>query len=194
MPLLPAVLASRDAIPSRTPHPSSSAFRAPPPDRLATWQIDISSLRRSLIRWPGSMSRTDLVSGIITSPEKRSPSESLLARRSKICAPDACSLHAERADPDISAVPARSQFCSSPIPAPSPWTSSIPRTNLRKGGPLSCRAPWSPAPRQIVVSGHASATGADLVIDAPTVIRGQPPASPHRWGGATLGPRCPRQG
>jgi hypothetical protein len=152
---------------STSTSPKLAAFQRLPPDRLATWQIDVSSLRHWLIPLPASMAHTDLISGVTTVGgktyaigEPSAPEDPQFQRLTP------AALASPSAVPDIAAVPSDAQFwlLADPraftIDDTHPLQLTFGKTTIELPSDLVTRA------RSIVASGHASAIGADLTIKA----------------------------
>ena len=131
------------------------AFRSLPANRLASWQIDAASLRRSLIPLPKEAEGADLVSGVVTTERK-------VVRVSEPPAPPS----GDGSLPDITGIPANAQFWLVAEPAAfevddtHPFELRFGKTIVQLPADLVTRA------TRIIAWGNASALGADLTIDA----------------------------
>jgi len=147
--------------------PKLAAFQRLPADRLATWQIDVASLRHSLIPLPASMAHTGLISGVTTVGGRTYAIGEPSAPEDPQFQPlTPATLASPSAVPDIAAVPGDAQFwlLADPhaftIDDTHPLQLTFGKTTIELPSDLVTRA------RGIVASGHASAIGADLTINA----------------------------
>jgi hypothetical protein len=150
--------------------PQLEAFRRLPADRLATWQVDVASLRRSLLPLPAELAGVDRVSGVITTGRRTyviaepgfsaaSPKETALIQKltpGPLATPGPI--------PDVSAIPNGAQFWMLADPRAfstnnQALTLTFGKTTVELPGDLVARA------QRLIASGHAGATGMDLTID-----------------------------
>lgn len=142
------------------------AFRSLPANRLASWQVDTASLRRSLIPLPKDVADADLVSGVVTTERKVM----------KIAEPPAPSATGPGNVPSLEGIPNNAQFwlvaepAAFEVDASHPFEMTFGKTTVQLPADLVARA------SSIVAWGNASALGADLTITATY----QDPADPPR--------------
>jgi hypothetical protein len=145
-------------------------FRQLPADRLATWQVDVASLRRSLLPLPAELAGIDRISGVITTDRRTYAiaepgiTGRSLKERALILKLAPGPMAAPSPVPDASTIPAGAQF----------WLLADPRAFSTKDETLALTfgkttielpADLVTRARRLTASGHASAVGMDLTID-----------------------------
>jgi hypothetical protein len=151
--------------------PQLEAFRRLPADRLATWQVDVASLRRSLLPLPAELAGVDRVSGVITAdrhtyaiaepgfvagtPKNQDRIRKLTPRSLATASPI----------PDASTIPSGAQFWLLADPRAFPTNNetlalTFGKTTIELPADLVARA------LRLTASGHAGAMGMDLTIDS----------------------------
>ncbi len=150
--------------------PELEAFRHLPADRLATWQVDVASLRRSLLPLPPELAGIDRVSGVITTdrrtyaiPEPGFTGSSaqekaliLKLRPGPMATPGPI--------PDVSAIPSGAQFWM--LADPRAFSGDNQAVTLTFGNTtVDLPADLVTRAQRLTASGHAGATGMDLTID-----------------------------
>jgi hypothetical protein len=154
----------------QAPPPQLEAFRRLPANRLATWQVDVANLRRSLLPLPPELSGVQRVSGVITTDRQAyaiaepgfgagSGKDSALIRK-LTPAP----MSTPGPIPDASVIPADVQFWLLADPhaftvGDKPLTLTFGKTTVELPADLVSKA------QHLTASGHASAMGMDLTID-----------------------------
>jgi hypothetical protein len=150
--------------------PQLEAFRRLPGERFATWQVDVASLRRSLLPLPAELAGVDRVSGAITTDRHTyviaepgfasgTPKNQELIRK---LTPSP--LTAASPIPDASTIPSGAQFWLLADPRAFPTsneslTLTFGKTTIELPADLVARA------QHLTASGHAGAMGMDLTID-----------------------------
>jgi hypothetical protein len=149
--------------------PKLEIFRRLPADRLATWQVDVASLRRSLLPLPPELAGVDRVSGVITTGRRTyAIAEPGITGRSlkerELILKLAPSPTTTGPIPDASKIPEGAQFWMLADPRAfsingDALTLTFGKTTIELPGDLVARA------QRLTASGHAGATGMDLTID-----------------------------
>jgi hypothetical protein len=144
-------------------------FRHLPADRLAIWQVDVASLRRSLLPLPPELTSVDRISGVITTNRRTyAIAEPGMTGRTlkerELILKLAPAPTASGPIPDTSTIPAGAQFWMLADPQAfatnnQPLTLTFGKTTIELPGDLVAKA------QRLTASGHAGATGMDLTID-----------------------------